>query len=96
MRLVTFVADGGTLFGARRDDMLIELNAAYAAKHSGNILAADMLDFIRQGPEALKTAQALMEAPGEDAFISLTYPADQARILAPLSKPAAVSCRETS
>ena len=90
MRLVTFVGGGETRLGARRDDLLIDFNAAYAANHNGNILATDMLDFIRQGPDALKTAQALIGEMGVDAASPFTYTADQAQILAPISNPSKV------
>ncbi len=95
MKLVTFIAGNETRWGVERGDTLIDLNLArafYLASRGleAKYLARDMLDFIRQGEDAMDAAEETLEHLGSRRVDGLLFPASAAKILAPISNPSKI------
>jgi 2-keto-4-pentenoate hydratase/2-oxohepta-3-ene-1,7-dioic acid hydratase in catechol pathway len=95
LRLVHFIAAGQSHWGAAQKDMLIDLNLAHAmlrASHGqeARFLAADPLDFIRQGQAALDAAKETLDFFQERTVEGMVFKKESARLLAPLTNPSKI------
>ena len=95
MKIVTFEANGQTRWGAVRGEAAVDLNLARAmflASHGkeAKYLAADVLDFIRQGEEAWDAAEETLEFFGGRVVDGISFPLTAAKLLAPLSNPSKI------
>ncbi len=95
MRLANFVAAGQTHWGVEHKDMLIDLNLAHAMLRASRgqearFLAADPLDFIRQGQTALDAAKDLVEFFDTRTVEGMVFKKESARLLAPLTNPSKI------
>lgn len=92
MKLATFVAGGQTRWGAVRGDKVIDLNLARAMflasrGQEARYLAADALDFIRQGEPALDAANETLEFLGSRMVDGVVFKTDTIRWRAPVLNP---------
>lgn len=92
MRLVTFVANGETRWGALRGDTVIDLNVARAMflasrGSQAQYLAADALDFIRQGDAGVDAANETLQYLGARAVERVVFPLESVRLRAPILNP---------
>ncbi len=92
MKLVTFVANGQTRWGAARGDTVVDLNlarAVFLASRGGQAqyLAADALDFIRQGDAGVDAANETLEFLGGRTVEGVVFAAESVRLRAPILNP---------
>ncbi len=95
MKLVTFAVNGQTRWGVARGDTVVDLNVAHAMfgaarKQEAKFLAADVLDFIRQGASALEAARQTLEFLGNQTIEGIVFKADAVRWLAPILNPSKI------
>ncbi len=95
MKLVTFAAGGQTRWGALHGDMVTDLNLARAMflaarGMEAKYLAADPLDFLRQGEAALDAANETLEFLGNHGVDGISFHANAIKLLAPLANPSKV------
>ncbi len=95
MRLVTFNAGGQVRWGVARGDTLIDLNLARAMflasrGQDARYLAADVLDFVRQGDAAIDAANETLEFLGSRSVEGIVFRANAVRWLAPIPNPSKV------
>lgn len=95
MKLITFVAGGQTRWGALHGEMAIDLNLARAMLLASRgleakYLAADVLDFLRQGESAFDAAQETLEFFGHRIVDGISFRKENATLLAPLANPSKV------
>jgi len=109
MKLVTFAVAGRERVGAVLEAHVVDLNAAYAAALAANgdpesggtadrILPADMLGFIRRGPEAMAAAREAVRfarEPGWDVP-GAVFPLERVRLRAPVPRPGKIVCTGTN
>ncbi len=92
MKLATFVVGGQTRWGAVRGDHVIDLNLAHAMFRAArgeqaSYLAADLVDFIRQGEPALTAAAQTLDFLGDRLMEGLVFKVDAIKWQAPLLNP---------
>ncbi len=92
MKLVTFEANGQPRWGARRGEMVIDLNLARAMflasqGREAKYLASDALDFLRQGEAAWDAAQETLEFLGSRVVEGIVFPKSAVRLRAPIPNP---------
>ncbi len=92
MKLVTFSAGGQTRWGAAVNDTVVDLNLAYAMYRASRgqeakYLAADSLDFIRQGEPALQAAKETLAFLGDRPMDGMVYKSNAVKWLAPILFP---------
>jgi len=87
MRLVTYRATVETeaRLGALSGDLVIDLQRLGAAK--GVVLPATMLEFIDLGPQAVATANGLVEDASGLFPVGTAMPLSNVRLLAPIPRP---------
>ena len=95
MKLVTFEAGGQVRWGAVRGDVVVDLNLARALHlasqgQEAKYLAADTLDFIRQGEAVWDAASETLEFLGSHPIDGISFHADRAKLLAPIANPSKV------
>jgi acylpyruvate hydrolase len=109
MKLVTFHLCGRDRIGAVVDGRVVDLNAACAARldaageanpagTADGILPADMLAFIRGGPEAMAATQKALRFARERNFevLGAVFPMDRVRLRAPVPRPPKIICTGTN
>lgn len=92
MKLANFVAGGQAHWGAVRGDLFIDLNLARAMFLASRgreacYLAADALDFIRQGEPALDAAYETLEFLGSRVLEGIVFKSASVKYQAPLLYP---------
>ncbi len=92
MRLVTFSVAGQTRWGAAVGDTVVDLNLAHAMYRAARgqeakYLAADSLDFLRQGPSAWQAAKETLAFLGDRSIEGIVYKSDAVKWLAPILYP---------
>jgi 2,4-diketo-3-deoxy-L-fuconate hydrolase len=95
LKIVTFEANTQTRWGAVHGDAVVDLNLARAmhlASHGkeAKYLAADAVDFIRQGEDAWDAAEETLEFFGARVVDGISFHLDAVKLLAPLPNPSKV------
>ncbi len=95
MKLVQFTAAGQTHWGVAQKDNLIDLNLAHAMlrasrSQEARFLAADPLDFIRQGRPALDAAKETLEFFDGRTVEGMVFKKESVKLLAPLTNPSKI------
>ncbi len=95
MKIVTFEANGQTRWGALHGDAAVDLNLARAMflasqGKEAKYLAADVVDFIRQGEAAWDAAEETLEFFGQRIMDGISFHPDAVNLLAPLPNPSKV------
>ena len=95
MKLITFQAHGQTRWGSMHGEAAVDLNLARAMflasqGKEAKYLAADAVDFIRQGEEAWDAAEETLEFFGARVVDGISFHLDAVKLLAPLSNPSKV------
>ncbi|MGH7957676.1 MAG: fumarylacetoacetate hydrolase family protein [Opitutaceae bacterium] len=96
MKLFTYEAKKKLFIGAELDGRLVDLNAAHAARlrRKSAVLAPTMLDLIRGGAAALKSARQALAFATDNPKVARTFTRDFAKtkLLAPLPRPGKIFC----
>jgi 2,4-diketo-3-deoxy-L-fuconate hydrolase len=95
LKIVTFEANGQIRWGAVHGDAVVDLNLARAMflasqGKEAKYLAADVLDFIRQGEDAWDAAEETLEFFGSRFVDGISFHLDQVKLRAPLPNPSKV------
>lgn len=86
MRLVTYrLGQGAARLGVEKDNLIVDV--ASFGERVGLPFASTMLEFIDMGPAATGQLAAALEAADEVALVGTSFPASNAKLLAPIPRP---------
>ncbi|MFC2076760.1 fumarylacetoacetate hydrolase family protein [candidate division KSB1 bacterium] len=94
MKLITFHKDGEVRLGLVAGDRVVDLHRASrdAPGAPGEKLPADMVSFLKLGPEGMERARQLGKLAGSDKEAPCVLPLDSVRIGPPVPVPPKIIC----